>query len=66
MAMTHHVFHTPLEFNFASQGYEVCMFGMGCFWGAERKFWQADGVVSTAVGYAGGDTEDPTYKAVIF
>jgi peptide-methionine (S)-S-oxide reductase len=40
------------------------MFGMGCFWGAERKFWQADGVYSTAVGYAGGFTPNPTYEEV--
>ena len=40
------------------------MFGMGCFWGAERFFWQADGVISTAVGYAGGFTENPTYQEV--
>ncbi|NDH37130.1 MAG: peptide-methionine (S)-S-oxide reductase MsrA, partial [Acidimicrobiia bacterium] len=38
--------------------------GMGCFWGAERKFWQAPGVYSTAVGYAGGSTPEPTYKEV--
>ena len=40
------------------------MFGMGCFWGAERFFWQAGGVISTAVGYAGGFTENPTYQEV--
>jgi len=40
------------------------MFGMGCFWGAERKFWQAPGVVATAVGYAAGYTPNPTYKEV--
>jgi peptide-methionine (S)-S-oxide reductase len=40
------------------------MFGMGCFWGAERKFWQLPGVHSTAVGYAGGHTENPTYREV--
>jgi peptide-methionine (S)-S-oxide reductase len=40
------------------------MFGMGCFWGAERKFWQTEGVYSTAVGYAGGYTPNPTYKEV--
>ncbi len=37
---------------------------MGCFWGAERKFWQTKGVVSTAVGYAGGYTPNPTYREV--
>jgi peptide-methionine (S)-S-oxide reductase len=40
------------------------LFGMGCFWGAERKFWGLEGVFSTAVGYAGGRTENPTYKEV--
>jgi peptide-methionine (S)-S-oxide reductase len=40
------------------------VFGLGCFWGAERKFWQADGVLSTAVGYAGGYTPNPTYEEV--
>jgi peptide-methionine (S)-S-oxide reductase len=42
----------------------LAMFGLGCFWGAERKFWQQDGVYSTAVGYAGGHTRNPTYKEV--
>jgi peptide-methionine (S)-S-oxide reductase len=45
-------------------GMEIAMFGMGCFWGAERKFWQLDGVFSTAVGYAAGITPNPTYKEV--
>jgi peptide-methionine (S)-S-oxide reductase len=45
-------------------GVEQAVFGMGCFWGAERKFWQAPGVYSTAVGYAGGYTPNPTYKEV--
>src|SRR5712691_11166311 len=45
-------------------GLEQAMFGMGCFWGAERKFWQAPGVYSTAVGYAGGLTPNPTYEEV--
>ena len=45
-------------------GLEQAIFGMGCFWGAERKFWQAPGVYSTAVGYAGGYTPNPTYKEV--
>src|SRR6185503_14529622 len=40
------------------------LFGMGCFWGAERKFWQLDGVYSTSVGYAGGFTPNPTYREV--
>jgi peptide-methionine (S)-S-oxide reductase len=45
-------------------GIEQAVFGMGCFWGAERKFWQAPGVYSTAVGYAGGYTPNATYKEV--
>ena len=45
-------------------GIETAMFGLGCFWGAERKFWQADGVWSTAVGYAAGVTPNPTYEEV--
>ena len=43
---------------------ELAMFGMGCFWGAERKYWQAPGVWSTAVGYAAGGTPNPTYEEV--
>lgn len=46
------------------EGLEQAMFGMGCFWGAERKFWQQDGVFITAVGYAGGLTPNPTYREV--
>src|ERR1044072_2280396 len=45
-------------------GLEQAMFGLGCFWGAERKFWQAPGVYTTAVGYAGGLTPNPTYEEV--
>jgi peptide-methionine (S)-S-oxide reductase len=45
-------------------GMELALFGMGCFWGAERKFWEAEGVYSTAVGYAGGSTPNPTYEEV--
>src|SRR5256885_12087062 len=45
-------------------GLERAMFGMGCFWGAERKFWQIDGVYSTAVGYAAGRTPNATYREV--
>ena len=46
------------------EGLEIAMFGLGCFWGAERKFWQQDGVYSTAVGYAAGVTPNPTYREV--
>jgi len=59
---THLVLGTPLDDAF--DGYELALFGMGCFWGAEKKFWQADGVRSTAVGYAGGFTPNPTYEEV--
>ena len=45
-------------------GLELAQFGMGCFWGAERLFWQTPGVVSTAVGYAGGNTLNPSYEEV--
>jgi peptide-methionine (S)-S-oxide reductase len=45
-------------------GFEQAVFGMGCFWGAERKFWEAPGVWTTAVGYAGGFTPNPTYEEV--
>lgn len=45
-------------------GMQTAVFGMGCFWGAERKFWEADGVYSTAAGYAGGDIAHPTYREV--
>ncbi len=45
-------------------GMETAIFGLGCFWGAERKFWQLPGVYATAVGYAGGPTPNPTYQEV--
>ena len=45
-------------------GLETAVFGLGCFWGAERKFWETDGVWTTAVGYAGGFTPNPTYQEV--
>nr|XP_025046782.1 mitochondrial peptide methionine sulfoxide reductase-like isoform X2 [Pelodiscus sinensis] len=46
------------------EGTEMVLFGMGCFWGAERKFWTLKGVYSTQVGYAGGCTPNPTYEEV--
>ena len=46
------------------EGIEQAVFGMGCFWGAERLFWQTRGVYTTAVGYAGGETQNPTYEEV--
>ncbi len=61
---THHVLGTPLEGPFP-EGTRTAVFGMGCFWGAERKFWElGDGIVTTAVGYAGGHTPNPTYEEV--
>jgi peptide-methionine (S)-S-oxide reductase len=59
----HEVLGTPLEPPFP-EGAELALFGMGCFWGAERIFWQAPGVISTSVGYAGGYTPNPTYDEV--
>jgi peptide-methionine (S)-S-oxide reductase len=54
---------TPLEGPFPA-GLEQAIFGLGCFWGAERKFWQQKGVYTTAAGYAGGFTKNPTYEQV--
>ena len=59
----HFVLGNPLEPPFP-EGLEMAIFGMGCFWGAERKFWEAPGVYTTAVGYAGGITPNPTYEEV--
>ena len=58
---THAVLGTPIQPPFPD-GLEIAYFGLGCFWGAERKFWQTPGVYSTAVGYQGGFTPYPTYK----
>ena len=60
---THFVNGHPLMGPFPSQ-YRQAVFGMGCFWGAERRFWQTPGVYTTAVGYAGGTTPNPTYEEV--
>lgn len=54
-----HSIHPPFP-----SGYERAQFGLGCFWGAERKFWQQTGVYCTAVGYAGGYTPNPTYQEI--
>ena len=59
----HYVNGNPLKPPYPD-GLEMAMFGMGCFWGAERKFWQLDGVFTTAVGYAAGSTPNPTYREV--
>jgi peptide-methionine (S)-S-oxide reductase len=59
----HFVNGHPLEAPFPA-GLQLAQFGMGCFWGAERLFWQTPGVYSTAVGYSGGETKNPTYEEV--
>jgi peptide-methionine (S)-S-oxide reductase len=59
----HHVLGTPLDGPFPA-GYQKAVFALGCFWGAERKFWQLPGVFTTAVGYAAGSTPNPTYREV--
>ena len=59
----HDVLGTPLQPPFPD-GVQTAVFGMGCFWGAERIFWEAPGVYTTAVGYAGGFTPNPTYEEV--
>jgi len=63
LSPTHHVLGTPFTPPFPD-GLEIAVIGMGCFWGAERLFWNLDGVHTTAVGYAGGHTPAPTYKTV--
>jgi peptide-methionine (S)-S-oxide reductase len=63
VAQSHFVLGTPMEPPFPP-GMQTALFGMGCFWGAERKFWAATGVFTTAVGYAGGYTPNPTYREV--
>jgi peptide-methionine (S)-S-oxide reductase len=61
--MNHDVLGTSIEPPFPD-GLETAIVGMGCFWGAERVFWRAAGVYTTAVGYAGGSTENPSYEQV--
>src|SRR5215204_2589849 len=60
---THHVNGHPLQGPWPD-GFETAVFGLGCFWGAEKLFWETPGVYSTAVGYAGGYTRNPTYEEV--
>jgi peptide-methionine (S)-S-oxide reductase len=60
---THFVNGNPLQPPFPD-GLETAMFGLGCFWGAERDFWQTEGVFTTAVGYSGGFTPNPSYQEV--
>ncbi len=63
VAERHYVLNAPLRPPFP-QGLESALFGMGCFWGVEKKFWQATGVFTTAVGYAAGYTPNATYREV--
>jgi len=60
---THDVLGTPIE-GPTPDGFEVTVFGLGCFWGEEKMFWELDGVYSTSVGYAGGVTPNPSYEEV--
>ena len=61
--MIHYIFKN--EISFPEDGkLEQDVFGMGCFWGAEKKFWELEGVKLTAVGYAGGDSKNPSYRDV--
>ena len=64
LAERHLVLGTPLLTDDAPESVREAIFGMGCFWGAERIFWEAPGVYTTAVGYAGGTTPNPTYEEV--
>ncbi|MFA6575668.1 MAG: peptide-methionine (S)-S-oxide reductase MsrA [Nocardioides sp.] len=64
LAEKHLVLGTPLVTDEAPAGYDVAVFGLGCFWGAEEVYWQIPGVWSTSVGYAGGHTPNPSYDEV--
>ena len=61
--MIHYIFNKSISFP-EDGGLEQAIFGMGCFWGAEKKFWELEGVKLTAVGYAGGITKNPNYRDV--
>ena len=63
--MLHYVKNIKIEKN-CPKGYKQIIFGAGCFWGVEKKFWDQAGVFVTSVGYSGGDTENPTYKQVCY
>ncbi len=63
LAEEHLVLHTPLD-GPVPDGFGVAVFGLGCFWGEEKTFWEVPGVYSTSVGYAGGITPNPTYEEV--
>ena len=60
----HRVLDAPIVTDTAPDGYEVAVFGLGCFWGAEEIFWKTPGVWSTSAGYAGGTTPNPSYEEV--
>jgi peptide-methionine (S)-S-oxide reductase len=64
IADKHLVLDAPVVTDEVPEGYEVALFGLGCFWGAEEIYWQVPGVWSTSVGYAGGMTPNPTYEEV--
>ena len=64
IASKHRVLDAPVVTPTAPEGYEVAIFGLGCFWGAEEIYWQMPGVWSTSVGYAGGSTQNPSYEEV--
>jgi peptide-methionine (S)-S-oxide reductase len=64
LAEKHRVLDAPLVTDEVPEGFEVALFGLGCFWGAEEIFWQVPGVWSTSVGYAGGTTPHPSYEEV--
>jgi peptide-methionine (S)-S-oxide reductase len=64
IADRHQVLDAPVVTDEIPDGYEVALFGLGCFWGAEEIFWQMPGVWSTSVGYAGGSTPHPSYEEV--